>query len=35
MPIKLDELDRRILRALQDNGRMQNTELAQAIGLSP
>lgn len=35
MPIKLDELDRRILRALQANGRMQNTELAQAIGLSP
>jgi Lrp/AsnC family leucine-responsive transcriptional regulator len=35
MPIKLDELDRRILRALQDNGRMQNTELAQVIGLSP
>lgn len=35
MPIKLDELDRRILRALQDNGRMHNTELAQAVGLSP
>ncbi|MBW8808351.1 MAG: Lrp/AsnC family transcriptional regulator, partial [Lysobacter sp.] len=25
----------RILRALQDNGRMHNTELAQAVGLSP
>ncbi|ALN86481.1 asnC family protein [Lysobacter capsici] len=35
MPIKLDELDRRILRALQANGRMHNTELAQTIGLSP
>lgn len=35
MPTSLDETDRRILRALQDNGRMQNTELAQHIGLSP
>ncbi len=35
MPVKLDELDRRILRALQGDGRMQNTELAQTIGLSP
>lgn len=35
MPIKLDEMDRRILRTLQDNGRIQNTELAQAVGLSP
>jgi Lrp/AsnC family leucine-responsive transcriptional regulator len=35
MPIKLDETDRRILRALQRDGRLQNTELAQAVGLSP
>ncbi|MBD9528920.1 Lrp/AsnC family transcriptional regulator [Paracoccus sp. PAR01] len=31
----LDETDRRILRALQRNGRMQNVELAQEVGLSP
>jgi DNA-binding Lrp family transcriptional regulator len=35
MPIKIDEIDRRILRALQRDGRMQNTELAQEVGLSP
>ena len=35
MPIQLDEIDKRILRALQDNGRLQNTELARMIGLSP
>lgn len=35
MPIKLDEMDRRILRALQRDGRLQNTELAQEVGLSP
>ena len=35
MPIKLDEIDRRILRALQRDGRLQNTELAQEVGLSP
>jgi DNA-binding Lrp family transcriptional regulator len=35
MPITLDEIDRRILRALQRDGRLQNTELAQEIGLSP
>lgn len=33
--MKLDAIDKRILRALQRNGRMQNTELAQAVGLSP
>lgn len=32
---KLDEIDRRILRLLQENGRIQNTELADMIGLSP
>lgn len=31
----LDEIDRRILRALQRNGRLQNTELAKEVGLSP
>lgn len=35
MPIKLDEMDRRILRVLQRDGRIQNTELAQEVGLSP
>ncbi|OYX15533.1 MAG: AsnC family transcriptional regulator [Rhizobiales bacterium 32-66-8] len=33
--MKLDEIDRRILRALQKNGRMLNTELAAEVGLSP
>lgn len=31
----LDEIDRRILRALQRDGRMQNVELAREVGLSP
>ena len=31
----LDEIDRRILRALQRDGRMQNVELAKEVGLSP
>ena len=35
MPIKLDEMDRRILRVLQRDGRIQNTDLAQEVGLSP
>jgi DNA-binding Lrp family transcriptional regulator len=35
MPIVLDEMDRRILRVLQRDGRIQNTELAQEVGLSP
>lgn len=30
----LDNIDTRILRALQQNGRLQNNELAQEIGLS-
>lgn len=33
--LKLDEIDRRILRALQKDGRVQNTELAETVGLSP
>ena len=35
MPMKLDAIDRRILSALQRDGRMQNVELAHAVGLSP
>jgi DNA-binding Lrp family transcriptional regulator len=35
MTMKLDDIDRRILRALQRNGRTPNNELAQAVGLSP
>jgi Lrp/AsnC family leucine-responsive transcriptional regulator len=33
--VPLDEIDRRILRALQRDGRMQNVELAKKVGLSP
>ena len=32
---KLDNLDKNILRELQDNGRIPNVELARKIGLSP
>lgn len=35
MPVILDAIDRRILRALQRNGRMSNVELANEVGLSP
>lgn len=35
MPIKLDTIDRRILRALQEDARLQNTDLARKVGLSP
>src|SRR5665647_687370 len=35
MPMKLDEIDKRILCALQRDGRIQNTELAKEVGLSP
>jgi Lrp/AsnC family transcriptional regulator, leucine-responsive regulatory protein len=31
----MDEVNRDILRYLQENGRMSNLELARAIGLSP
>jgi DNA-binding Lrp family transcriptional regulator len=31
----LDETDRRILAALQDNARLSNVELARQVGLSP
>ncbi|MBA8901280.1 Lrp/AsnC family transcriptional regulator [Phyllobacterium sp. P30BS-XVII] len=33
--MQLDDIDRRILRALQRDGRIQNTELAKEVGLSP
>ncbi len=32
--IKLDRIDRRILRDLQADGRMTNVELAQRVGIS-
>ena len=35
VPEILDAIDRRILRALQRNGRMSNVELANEVGLSP
>jgi len=33
--VKLDRTDRRILQAMQDNARISNLELADAVGLSP
>lgn len=33
--MKLDAIDRRILKALQRDGRLQNVELADEVGLSP
>ena len=33
--MELDEIDRRILTALQKDGRLQNVELAKKVGLSP
>jgi Lrp/AsnC family leucine-responsive transcriptional regulator len=33
--MQLDDIDRRILRELQQNGRLQNIELAKRVGLSP
>ena len=35
MPKSLDEIDRRILRTLQQDGRLSNVELAQQVSLSP
>lgn len=35
MPMQLDHIDRAILRTLQQEGRIQNTELAERVGLSP
>lgn len=31
----MDQTDKRIFKALQQNGKLQNNELAQVIGLSP
>ena len=33
--IELDDIDRRILRVLQNNARIPNVELARMVGLSP
>lgn len=33
--MEFDAIDRRILRALQRDGRLQNVELAKEVGLSP
>ena len=33
--MNLDETDKRIIRELQRNGRIQNNDLAQQVGLSP
>lgn len=35
MPMKLDTIDRAILRILQQEGKIQNTDLAARVGLSP
>ena len=35
MPTTVDAIDRRILRALQRNGRISDVELANEVGLSP
>ena len=32
---EIDRIDRKILRAMQDNGRLTNLELAETISLSP
>ncbi len=33
--MKLDRIDRQILNALQEDGRLQNLELSRRVGLSP
>ena len=33
--VKLDDIERRILRDLQDDGRITNVELARRAGISP
>ena len=33
--VKLDRIDKNIIRALQTHGRIQNNELAEKVGLSP
>ena len=34
MPARLDAIDRKILKELQDDGRMTNVELARRVGIS-
>ncbi|MDE2238877.1 MAG: AsnC family transcriptional regulator, partial [Rhodospirillales bacterium] len=34
-PLVLDEIDRKILAELQEDGRMTNVELARRAGISP
>jgi DNA-binding Lrp family transcriptional regulator len=34
VPARLDDIDRHILRELQDNGRITNVELARRVGIS-
>ncbi len=34
MPARLDAIDRKILKELQDNGRITNVELARRVGIS-
>ena len=34
-PVRLDDIDKRILRALQRDARISNVDLARAVGLSP
>lgn len=33
--MKLDEVDKKILRVLQNDGRIANNDLAREVGLSP
>lgn len=35
MPVALDDIDKRILRVLQRDGRISNVDLAKEVGLSP
>ena len=35
MPARLDAIDRKILKELQDDGRITNVELARRVGVSP
>ena len=35
LPITLDEIDRKIIRTLQSDGRLTNLDLAARVGLSP
>ena len=35
MGSRLDRIDLKILRLLQNNGRLSNADLAEAVGVSP